>query len=175
MYAGHFASALVLKTIKPETPTWALVAGCGLLDLLFGVLVAFGIEGAMPDYQNSHRLNIPWSHSLLMAMVLGTAFAALFHRRGRVVMVVLFTAVISHWVLDVLIHRPDMQLWPQSATQLGFFKFFGPVSGWAETTIVVISTSIYAIRARVATDYGGHWATMCGFIVLLIGLGYVGG
>jgi hypothetical protein len=175
MYAGHFASALVLKTIKPDAPTWGLVAGCGLLDLLFGILVAFGIEGAMPDFQSSHRLDISWSHSLLMTVLLGTMFAALFHHRGRVVMLILFTAVLSHWALDVLVHRPDMQLWPHSATNLGLFKWFGPVSGWAETVIVIVSTTLYALRARVAKDYGRHWATMCGLIALLWGLGYVGG
>jgi hypothetical protein len=37
----------VLKTAKPEAPTWALMAGRGLLNLAFGVLVAFRLKGVV--------------------------------------------------------------------------------------------------------------------------------
>jgi membrane-bound metal-dependent hydrolase YbcI (DUF457 family) len=173
MYAGHFASALVLKTVKPQAPTWALVAGCGLLDLTFGVLVAFGVEGVMPDWKTAHLLNIPWSHSLLGAVMLGVAFAAPFYRRGWAVMLVLFAAVCSHWALDVLVHRPDMELWPHSAIRLGYHAVFGPVSGWAETALAILGTAIYAVRARGAEGYGRHWIAICGLMGLFWTLGYV--
>jgi hypothetical protein len=96
MYAGHFASALLLKTAKPETPTWALVAGAGLLDILFGVLVALGVEGLMPNWKTAHLLNIPWSHALLTTLVLGALFAMVFRPRGWGVMLAVFAAVLSH-------------------------------------------------------------------------------
>jgi hypothetical protein len=173
MYAGHFASALVLKTVKPQAPTWALVAGCGLLDLAFGGLVALGIEGVMPDWKTVHLLNIPWSHSLLTAVLAGVGFAAIFYRRGWAVMLVLFAAVFSHWALDVLVHRPDMELWPHSAIKLGFYNVFGPVSGWAETGLVILGVVIYAGRARLADDYGRHWIAICGLMAVFWTLGYV--
>jgi membrane-bound metal-dependent hydrolase YbcI (DUF457 family) len=173
MYAGHFASALVLKTVKPEAPTWALVAGCGLLDLAFGLLVALGIEGVMPGWKTMHLLNIPWSHSLLMTVLMGAGFAALFRKRGWAVMLVLFAAVFSHWALDVLVHRPDMELWPHSAIRLGFYSVFGAVSGWAETALVVTAVAIYAVRARVAEGYGRHWIAISGLMMALWSLGYV--
>jgi membrane-bound metal-dependent hydrolase YbcI (DUF457 family) len=174
MYAGHFASALALKTAKPEAPTWALVAGCGLLDLVFGLLVAAGIEGVMPGWEHDHLLNIAWSHSLLTAVLLGAGFAALFFRRGWAVMLVLFAAVFSHWVLDILVHRPDMDLWPHSAIKLGFYKIFGPVSGWAETAIVVVAITIYAARARRANGYGRHWIAMCVLLAVFWAIGLAG-
>ncbi len=174
MYAGHFASALVFKTVKPQTPTWALVAGAGLLDLLFGVLVALGIEGVLPKWNTAHLLNIPWSHSLLMVILLGGAYAALFRRHGRGVMLVLFAAVLPHWVLDILVHRPDMELWPHSGVKLGFFDVFGPVSGWAETAIVTVSMAIYGLRARVTDEYARHWIAMCGLMVAFLTIGLTG-
>lgn len=174
MYAGHFASALVLKTARPDTPTWALVAGAGLLDLLFGVFVAIGLEGAAPDWSVSHRLHIPWSHSLAMALIWAGLFAALFRARGRGVMLVLFAAVMSHWGLDVLVHRPDMELWPYSPTKLGLYDVFGPVSGWAEITLVLVASLVYAARARVAPAYGRYWLAMPGLMAVFLGLGYLG-
>jgi membrane-bound metal-dependent hydrolase YbcI (DUF457 family) len=174
MYAGHFASALVLKTIKPPAPTWALVTACGLPDLLFGLLYALGIEGGVPDFEGSHRLYIPWSHSLLMTILIGLAFTAFFRRYGQAVMAVIFAGVMSHWVLDIMIHRPDMELWPYSPIKLGFYDQFGPVSGWAETAIVIIATTIYIMNARIAANYGRQWMAMAALMVAFWGLGYLG-
>ena len=175
MYAGHFASALILKTAKPEAPTWGLVAGAGLLDIGFGLLVACGVEGLSPNWKTAHLLNIPWSHSLLTTLLLGGLFAALFRSRGRGVMLVMFAAVFSHWGLDVLVHRPDMELWPHSTIKLGLFKVFGPVSGWAETLFVVVATIIYALRARVSPTHGRHWAARGALMAVFWGMGYVAG
>ena len=44
MYAGHFATALVLKAKVPEAPTWGILLGVGVLDLLFGPFVLLGFE-----------------------------------------------------------------------------------------------------------------------------------
>ena len=174
MYAGHFASALALKASRPKTPTWALVTGCALLDLIFGLLAAVGLEGVLPDWQHAHLLNIPWSHSLLMAALLGAAFAASFYRHGSAIMATIFAAVLSHWLLDLLVHRPDLELWPGSATALGFYPLFGPVSGWAEAAIVAVATGLYAFRARTADDHGRRWIAMCTLMAAFLAVGIAG-
>ena len=46
MYAGHFAAGMALKARVPRAPTWGLLVGVALLDLLFGLFVLFGIERA---------------------------------------------------------------------------------------------------------------------------------
>ena len=166
MYAGHFAAALALKTARPEAPTWALVAGVGALDLLFGVAVAAGIEGFAPDFAVSHRLMIPWSHALATSLLVGAGFAACFWRRNPAVAVAIFAAVQSHWLLDVLVHRPDMTFWPGSANGIGYFSLFGSISGWAETIFVIGCTGLYAASARRAPDYGRHWPVICGLMAM---------
>ncbi len=151
-----------------------MAAGAGLLDLLFGALVALGVEGVSPNWKTAHLLNVPWSHSLLMVVLLGGAYAVLFRGQGRGVMLVLFAAVFSHWALDILVHRPDMEPWPNSAVKLGFFDVFGPVSGWAEITIVVVFTAIYALRVRASDGYGRRWMAMSGLMVALLAIGFLG-
>ena len=72
MYVGHFAAALAIKAHEPRAPTWALLVGVGLLDLLFGPLVLAGIERATltPGVSPGFSLDyIDWSHSLLMSLV----------------------------------------------------------------------------------------------------------
>ena len=66
MYAAHFASALALKAKEPQAPTWGLLVGVGVLDLLFGPFVLAGIERASltPDVSPGFSLDhIDWSHS----------------------------------------------------------------------------------------------------------------
>lgn len=175
MYAGHFAAALALKSARPETPTWALVAGSGALDLVFGVLVAAGVEGFAPDFASSHRLVVPWSHSLAGAVLIGTAFAACFWRRGAVVVLVLFAAVLSHLALDVLVHRPDISLWPSAGRMFGFYDRFGPVSGWAESAFIVVCTGVYALRARRAETFGRYWLANCALMGVFWAMGLASG
>lgn len=157
MYAGHFAVALALKAVRPAAPAWALAAGTGLLDLVFGGLVAAGVEGFAPDFARSHLLVIPWSHSLLGAVVLAAGFVLCFRGRGGGVMLAIAAAVLSHWLLDLLVHRPDLPLWPCGTLRLGGFAWFGPVSGWAETVLTVTGAGLYAGAARRATDFGRFW------------------
>ncbi len=89
-------------------------------------------------------------------------------------MLVMFAAVFSHWALDVLVHRPDMETWPGSTLKLGFHSVFGPVSGWAEIGLVTVATGVYAWRARVAEGYGRQWIALCGLMVVFLGMGYLG-
>ena len=66
--------------------------------------------------------DIVWSHSLLTAAVWGGLLAGawfLRRRHARAAMI-LFVVVVSHWVLDVVSHRPDMPLAPGVSGVLGF-------------------------------------------------------
>lgn len=171
MYAGHFAAGLALKAARPRTPTWMLLLGAGLLDIAFGILVAIGVEGAAPDYARSHILIIPWSHSLLGAMILGGFYALVLGRWARGAMLVLFTAVLSHWALDVFVHEPDMSWWPGPGATFGFAGQFGPVSGWFETLLVVLMVGVYAFFARTNPLHGRRWRMVASTIALLWTLG----
>lgn len=170
MYAGHFATALMIKATRPRASTAALLVGTGLLDLAFGVLVIAGVEGAAPDYDRSHRLVIPWSHSLLGAVLLAALFAAVMRSRTAGWSAA-FVAVLSHWLLDVAVHRADMPIWPWGGPALGLFRWMGPVSGWFETLVVVLALALYAIRARRSAAFGRNWSLACATVCGLWALG----
>src|SRR6266852_2871332 len=122
MYAGHFAAALALKARQPRAPTWALLVGVALLDLLFGLFVPLGIERVTPTpgVPPGFRLDfIDWSHSLAAALFWSLLYALCFARRGWAVAYILGVSVFSHFLLDWPMHPGDLALWPGSAAHVG--------------------------------------------------------
>lgn len=60
-----------------------------------------------------------WTHSLLMTALWGVLFGTIYRvlkrdKRGALILLVL---VISHWVFDLVTHRPDLPLTPNGRTQ----------------------------------------------------------
>jgi hypothetical protein len=119
MFIGHFGVALAAKRIAPRTSLGTLILGAQLLDLLWPILLLLGIEHVriapgitkvspldFYDYPISHSLatTIGWS-----VLVGGIYFLVRRYLRGAWVVGL---AVLSHWVLDFLVHRPDLPLWP---------------------------------------------------------------
>ncbi len=161
MYAGHYAAGLALKAKVPEAPTWGLLLGIGVLDILFGPLVLMGVERVTltPDRSPGFSLDFTdWSHSLLSAVVLSIVFGLLFHRLGRRVMLVMGTAVFSHFVLDLVMHPPDLALWPGSDAHLGLGLWRALPLGWwfVELGFVVALCGYYGWRAGADPSFGGR-------------------
>lgn len=170
MYAGHFASALAIKANRPKTPTWALLVGVGLLDILFGPFVLLGIERAKltPGQGIGFSLTyIDWSHSLAMALVWSALFALPFLKRGRDVALTCGFAVFSHYLLDLTVHPPDLALWPGSRIHLGLGLWETPYWWWFELAFVLACGGYYWRRARMDGRFGGRAPWAIGVIVLL--------
>jgi membrane-bound metal-dependent hydrolase YbcI (DUF457 family) len=171
MYAGHFAAGLAIKARVPQAPTFAVLVGVGLLDLLFGPFVLLGIEHihATPGQPPGFSLDqIDWSHSLLMALVWSALFAGLFLKRGRVVALALALAVFSHFLLDWLMHPGDLALWPGSPVHLGLGLWrWQPGWWWFELGFVLLCSAYYLIRARRLQSFGGRALWVCAIVLAL--------
>ena len=107
MYAGHFAAGLALRGRAPRVPITALLVGAFLLDFLW---ISFGV------FQLDHTAWDDWSHSLVMSAVWATGFAAFFWGLGRRAFVVVWLAVFSHYVLDLIVQGAS--LYPNEPTRL---------------------------------------------------------
>jgi len=114
LFIGHFAVGLAAKRAVPRLSLAALFAGAQLADIIWPVLVAFGVERVRIDPGNTaftplDFVSYPYSHSLALLAVWGVVFGwivtvATGVRRAFGVIVAL---VLSHWVLDWVTHRPD--------------------------------------------------------------------
>lgn len=119
MFLGHFAVGFAAKRAAPRMSLGWLVAAPLLLDLLWPVFVLLGWErvSVVPGDTAFTPLRFdayPITHSLLTAAgwaaLLGTAcWVACRDRRGAAVVAV---GVLSHWVCDAIVHRPDLPLYP---------------------------------------------------------------
>ena len=163
MIAGHFGFAAAVKSRTPAAPLWALMLACVWLDVVFVPLLAAGIEsidsvpGAPKGAYGAAIIHANYTHSLIGAIVLSALFGLAFlGRYGRNTAFVLGLVVMSHWLLDLPMHRPDMPLLPGGIdpVRLGFGLWRFPVaSAVLELALVVAGAALYwrAVEAVTAT------------------------
>lgn len=126
MLAGHFAAGFVGKRVEPSVSLGTFVLAAMLADLLWCVFMLAGWEQVHfePGKGAANYLvasNIGWSHSLTMDALWAALFAAVYFllRRHARAAWLLALVVLSHWVLDWISHRPDLQLSPGLHTYWG--------------------------------------------------------
>ena len=173
MFAGHLAVGLTGKRIEPKISlgTWMLAAL--LADLLAFPLLIAGIEHirVQPGVAvNRMVADMPYSHSLLMDAFWAGLFAGayfLWRRYARGAWL-LFAAVLSHWVLDFVSHRPDMPLAPGTygAFGLGLWNSI-PATLIVEGGLWVVAIVIY-VRATRPKKRVGSYAFWIGIVLLTL-------
>jgi hypothetical protein len=114
MFVGHFAASVAVKAARPGLPFWACVGAAQLLDIGWGALVIAGVEKVRLDPAlPGSPLDLyfmPWTHSLPMALAWSLLAGWLAARRWGGDGWWLGAVVFSHWLADLLVHRPDLPL-----------------------------------------------------------------
>lgn len=157
MLVGHLGVGLIGKRIEPKISLGTWVFAALLADFICFPLMIAGVE----SFHNGVG-NIPYSHShltmTLWAALFGGAFFLL--RRNRAGAWLLFAAILSHWLLDAISHKPDMQLSPGVPEAFGF----GLWTSVLATLIVeggfwVLALLVYLRGTRAKTRVGviGFW------------------
>jgi len=148
MFTGHLAVGLIGKRIEPGISLGAFTFAALLADLILFPLLMAGAESVS---------DIGYSHSLLMDAVWAALLAAAYYlwRRYRRGAWLLFAAVLSHWVLDVISHRPDMPLAPGTPWRigLGLWNSF-PATLAVEGGLWLIAIVAYVRASRAKTWVG---------------------
>ena len=169
MTAGHFGFAAAVKSSAPKAPLWALMLSTYLLDFVFIFLVAFGLESfapldpADPAY-GQVVIHAYYSHSLLgaamIAIIAGLLAGWAWDKRAGLV---IGGVVFSHWLLDLIVHRPDLPILPGNIGNLpllGFGLWQMPIlSALVELAIVLGGAYLYyrsTRRASTASGENGH-------------------
>lgn len=165
MFLAHFAAGLAAKKLTPYTSLGTLLLSAQLLDLIWPTLVLNDIEQVRvaPGITSVAPLDFvsyPWSHSLLMAGVWAAVLAGLYlllrrYPRGAVVVLGL---VVSHWVLDLVSHRPDLPLIPWGGPRVGLGLWHSvPATVAAESLMFVLGLYLYKTNTE-PVDRIGTWA-----------------
>lgn len=174
MLAGHYASAFVAKAASPRTPLWVLLLAAQFVDIFWVIAILTGIEHARLDpslASNPLVLDyMPWTHSLLaslgwaaVAFVAATRVLAMDTKQAALVAAV----VVSHWFLDLPVHRPDLTLAGGDA-KLGLALWNYPIAAWGLEALLVAASVALAMRscARSAASRRA-WLQLGGGLLIL--------
>lgn len=185
MFVGHYAAALAAKAVAPRAPLWTYVIAAQAIDIGWAGLVIAGVEKVRIDPSLSGSAldlyQMPYTHSL-PAVVLWSLAALGLARAFRLpwgAAIAIALTVFSHWVLDLLVHRPDLELWfggakvglglwnypvPEQAVEIGLLglgaaawawtRGKGGQSLWPVLVFVTILVAVQVIEMVMPSDGG---------------------
>lgn len=176
MFLGHFGVGFGAKAAAPKASLGVLFLAAQFVDLLWPTLlliraeevaIAPGITKVTPlDF-----VDYPISHSLLAVVLWGGLFGSVYYliRRYRVGAWVCGLSVVSHWFLDLLVHRPDLPLAPGESMRVGF-GLWNSLGATLVLELAVFGVGLWLyLRVTRALDRVGSvalWA-LVGFLVLI--------
>ena len=176
MFLGHFGVGFGAKTAAPRTSLGSLFLAAQFIDLLWPTLLLLGIEHVVisPGITRVTPLDFtdyPFSHSLLTVSLWALLFAGVYYalRRYPRGTWVCGIAVLSHWMLDLLVHIPDLPLAPGSSIRFGIGLWNStPATLGLELAIFGIGVALYCRSTQPSDRIGSIalWA-LVGFLLLV--------
>jgi hypothetical protein len=175
MFLGHFAVGLASKRFTPRTPLVMLFTAALFPDLLGQLFSRLGWEhaGIQPGNTRFTPLNLydyPWSHSLLMTIIWGTALAIIWYFKASdlIASLVIWLAAVSHWILDWLTHGPDLPLYP-GARGLHGLGLWNSIPGTLAVEIAMFCIGVWLyVSVTKPRDWIGKYMFGCLLVLLLL-------
>jgi len=176
MFIGHYGPAVWDTQRGSGTPIvtlWQGFLAVQFVDIIWAILVIFGIEGPGTTVDGMPIFNIPWSHSLLTSLLLAGFAGALFRMLkpsgGARGFWVIAGLVFSHWVLDLIVHRPDLPLYPGSTKLLGFGFWNFPILAYILEMGLVFAGFLFWQKVT-TTKHKKYTVAIWAFFVLMAAL-----
>jgi len=164
MFIGHYGPAFGAKAAVRRVPLWVYFIAVQWLDVIWSSLVLLGIEKVkiVPGFTQGSALDLyfmPYTHGLIGALILSALFGgivAFFTRaQKRAVFFIVAAAVFSHWILDLVVHMPDLWIWGDLKLGFGLWRWIW-ISLPLELLSLVIGAWFYA-RFVPARPRGNLW------------------
>ncbi len=154
MLAGHYAASFIGKAVEPKLPLWLLLIAAQFVDIFWAIFVLTGIERAGLDYSlPSNPMvaeHMPYTHSLLGAAIAAVlvGLAVWKWRRPARAATIIALVVLSHWFLDLLMHRPDLTL-AGGDSKFGLQLWNYPLLAHSvELAVLLLSYAVYRAAAK---------------------------
>ncbi len=177
MFVGHYGVSFAAKRGDKTIPLWVLFLAVQLLDVFWGAFVLLGIERVriVPGITASNPLDLyymPYTHSLAAALLwsLGAYVAYRMIRAFRAshgAALLVAVAVFSHWVLDVIVHRPDLPL-IDDAPKVGLGLWNYPAPAFLLEIAVLFGGMVLYLRSTTATSTLGRYGFPVFGVVMLV-------
>lgn len=174
MFVGHYGVSFAAKPAARSVPLWVWVIAVQWLDVVWSILVLLGVEKLriVPGFTEANSLDLyymPYTHGLpgaaALSLLLGAIVAAFIPQNRASIFWLLAAAAFSHWILDLVVHTPDLPLYDDTA-KVGF-GLWRHVAVSFPLELIVLGTGGW-IYARTMPAMGGRGrAFLWGYIVLL--------
>ena len=181
MFVGHYGPSFGIKAIRPAIPLWLLFIAVQLVDVAWAILILLGIEKVriVPGITASNPFDLyymPYTHSLVAAGLWAVAAIVLCKPlrgvRNWSAAVWVGAAVFSHWVLDLLVHRPDLPLYDDTMkVGLGIWNY--PAIALALEALLLFGGMIMYLRRTQAINAIGRLGPPVFGILMLAIQGYI--
>lgn len=176
MFIGHFAAGMAGKKIAPSISLGTLFLAAQFLDLLWPTLLLLNLEQVViePGISAVTPLNFthyPISHSLLLVLGWGLLFGLVYYFVTRKIRaaILLGTLVVSHWLLDLIVHIPDLPLYPGDSPKVGLGVWNSPLLTIAiECAIFLAGIFLYVSAKKSAHQKVSWWFWSLVLFLLLI-------
>ncbi len=180
MIAGHFGFAAMVKSRERSTPLWGLMLATVWLDIVFTPLFLTSRETMQPIHEGygGSIIHADYTHSIAGMLALSAALGAMFlPKLGRRMALVIALVSASHWVLDLVVHRPDMPVLPGNGGNLPYFGFglwnHPRAAACVELALVVAGAIMYwraATEVSAEAGRNGRLASISAAMIAAFGL-----
>lgn len=180
MFIGHYGVSFALKSVNKSIPLWLLFIAVQFLDVLWALFVLAGIEKVriVPGITATNPLDLyymPYTHSLVGALVLSAiGFAAykIATKNSAHAASLIGVAVFSHWVFDLIVHRPDLSLYDDTY-KMGFGLWNYPAIAFGLEIILLFGGILLYLRSTTAVSTIGKFGMLCFGVILVVVQAYV--
>ena len=155
MFAGHLGAGLILKRVNQSVNLGVFFLAALFLDVILWVFILLGIESIRipTHFQQRHYLTFffPYSHGLVSSLLWSLLFSLVCYGLLRTssalrrhAAFILFITVFSHFILDFLVHVPEMPVWGRASHPLGLGLWnHMPLALGLETLIALTGTYLW--------------------------------
>ncbi|MGH9969748.1 MAG: hypothetical protein ACREBG_18415 [Pyrinomonadaceae bacterium] len=176
MFVGHYGVSFAVKSVDKSVPLWLLFIAVQLVDVLWAVFIFMGIEKVRitPGITATNPLDLyymPYTHSLVAAILwsgvgfIGYRFVG---KGANSSALLLAAAIFSHWVLDLLVHRPDLPLYDDMhKVGLGLWNYPG-LAFALEASILFGSIFLYLRSSKPVSLTGRFGLPVFGIVLLAL-------
>lgn len=127
MFIGHFGAGLAAKGIDNKPSLGTLFFASQFIDLIWAIFLLLGLEHVKLDPGNTaftplNFVYYPFTHSFLSVFIWACLFGIVYFliRKNLNNSLLIGALVMSHWILDLLTHRPDLPLTLWNDFKVGF-------------------------------------------------------
>jgi hypothetical protein len=175
MFLGHYGVGLGTKKAAPVS-LGLLFMAVQFLDLLWPAFLLSGVEHAAINTTPGTKMPLvftdyPYSHSLLMAIVWSILFGGVYWmiKGNTKYAFILGLCVISHWLLDFIVHIPDLPLYPgASSPKVGLGLWQSPLIEFLLEVVMFLIGLILYLRTTKAKNRTGSIVFWVLIILLVV-------